>query len=170
MIILSIGSNLNSRFGDRFKNINLAILYLESYGIRVLKRSCFYESPSYPDKNNPKFLNLAISIDTELPPVDLMSVLVFIEEKLERKRNKKNDPRTCDIDIIDYNSQILNFSYKNLNLIVPHKNLTSRNFVLIPLNEIEPNWKHPKTGQNISTLIQKLSDEDIKSILKVKKN
>ena len=72
MIILGIGSNLSSNFGDRFKNINLAILYLENYGIKVVKRSSFYETPSYPNKNNPKFINIVISVKTNLSPIDLM--------------------------------------------------------------------------------------------------
>jgi 2-amino-4-hydroxy-6-hydroxymethyldihydropteridine diphosphokinase len=99
-----------------------------------------------------------------------MSVLIFIEEKLERKRNKKNDPRTCDIDIIDYNKQVLNFKYKHFDLTVPHKAITSRNFVLFPLKEILPTWKHPKTKEIISSLIEKLPEEDRKSILKIEKN
>jgi 2-amino-4-hydroxy-6-hydroxymethyldihydropteridine diphosphokinase len=99
-----------------------------------------------------------------------MSVLTFIEEKLERKRFKKNDPRTCDIDIIDYNSQILNLKYNNSDFMVPHKELTSRNFVLFPLQEISPMWKHPKTKETISNLIQTLNEEDKNSILKIDKN
>ena len=170
MIIIALGSNLVSSFGDRIENINLAISYLESYGIRIIKKSGFYETPSYPDNNNPKFINVVVVVKTDLPPIDLMSVLVFIEEKLERKRSKKNAPRTCDIDIIDYNNQIIEFNYKNLNLTVPHKKLISRNFVLYPLKEILPNWKHPKTQENINDLIEKLPDEDKKSILKVDKN
>ena len=82
----------------------------------------------------------------------------------------KNDPRTCDIDILDYNNEVLDFRYNNLDLVVPHKKLTSRNFVLFPLQEILPNWKHPKTNEFVSALIKKLSDEDRKSILKVKKS
>ena len=89
--------------------------YLEGYKIEIIKKSNFYETCSYPNKENPKFINIVISVKTHLSPVDLMSVLLFIEEKLERKRNKKNDPRTCDVDIIDYNNQILDFRYKNLN-------------------------------------------------------
>ena len=170
MIFLGIGSNLPSSFGDRFENINLAISYLETNGIKVIKKSSFYETFSYPDKKNPKFINIVVSVKTNLPPIDLMSILIFIEEKIERKRNKKNDPRTCDIDIIDYNNQILTFQYNNLNLEIPHKKLSSRNFVLFPLNEIYPEWKHPKTREIIGTLIQKLSEENKKSILKIKKN
>lgn len=89
---------------------------------------------------------------------------------MERKRNKKNNPRTCDIDIIDYNSQVLNFKYKDLNLTVPHKELIFRNFVLIPLQEISSEWTHPITKENITTLIDKLPADDKKSILKIKKN
>jgi len=170
MIFLALGSNLPSSFGDSFTNINLAISYLEDYKIQIIKKSNFYETYSYPNKKNPKFINKVISVKTYLSPVDLMSVLLFIEEKLERKRNKKNDPRTCDIDIIDYNSQVLDFKYKNLNLTVPHKNLIFRTFVLMPLKEISPEWKHPITKENVSTLIDRLSEEDKKSILKIKKN
>ena len=170
MIFLGLGSNLPSKYGDRFANINLAISFLEACGINVIKRSSFYKTPSYPDRENPKFINVVILIETNLPPVVLMSVLVFIEEKLERKRFKKNDPRTCDIDIIDYNNQVLNFQYKNLYLEIPHRKLISRNFVLFPLQEIAPSWKHPNTEEIIATLIHKLPAEDRKSILKVKKN
>jgi 2-amino-4-hydroxy-6-hydroxymethyldihydropteridine diphosphokinase len=170
MIFLGIGSNLSSRFGNRFDNINLAISYLNSYGIEVINKSSFYETPSYPNKNDPKFINIVILVKSQLPPIDLMSVLIFIEEKLERKRTKKNEPRTCDIDIIDYDSQILNFKYNSLYLEIPHKKLTLRNFVLFPLKEIFSQWKHPKTEENVSTLIEKLSAKDRKSILKIEKN
>ena len=170
MIFLGLGSNLTSKYGDRFTNINLAISFLEEYGIKVIKKSSFYETPSYPNKENPKFINAVILVETILSPTDLMSVLLFIEEKLERKRTKKNAPRTCDIDIIDYNSQILNLKYNNLDITAPHKELTSRNFILFPLQEISPTWKHPKTKEIISVLLQKLSEEDKNSILKINEN
>ena len=82
MIFLGIGSNLSSSFGDRFKNIDLAISFLESYKINIIKKSSFYETFSYPNKNNPKFINSVIAVETKLPPVDLMSVLIFVEEKV----------------------------------------------------------------------------------------
>ena len=169
MILLGLGSNLPSSFGDRFQNIELAISTLETYDIRLKIKSSYYESLSYPNKKNPKFINIVAHVTTDLPPVDLASILIFIEESLERKRNKKNDPRTCDIDIIDFKGQIINFKYKDLDFTVPHIQLIYRNFVLYPIKEIIPDWSHPKTKEPINVLIDKLSKEDKNSILKVKK-
>ena len=170
MILLGLGSNLSSSFGDRFQKIDLAVSALEGYGIQLKKKSSYYESLSYPNKKNPKFINIVIEIETHLPPEDLASVLIFIEEYLERKRKKKNDPRTCDIDIIDYNSKTIDFKYKDLDFTVPHTKLIYRNFILYPLQEILPDWKHPKTKELISVLIENLPKEDKNSILKIKKS
>ena len=167
MIFLGLGSNLSSSFGDRFKNINLALSHIEKSGIKIIKRSNFYESLSYPNKNNPKFINIVVSVSSNLQPRDLMTALICIEEKLERKRNKKNDPRTCDIDIIDYNNKILNLTYNQNFLKIPHPRLQERNFILFPLREISPLWKDPKSGMTIDDLIDKLSDDLKKSILKL---
>ena len=170
MFLLGLGSNLSSSFGDRFDNLDLAVSYLETYKIKIIKRSSFYETLSYPDIKNPKFINIVIDVSTYLPPEDLASVIIFVEKKLEREKIKKNEPRTCDIDIIDYNGRVMDFSYKNLIFKVPHEKLIYRNFVLFPLQEIAPNWIHPITKEKISNLIAKLPEEDRKSILKVKKN
>ena len=170
MLLLGLGSNLSSNFGNRFENIDLAISYLQSHKIQLLKKSSFYETLSYPDIKNPKFINVIIEVLTHLAPEEFVSVLISIEESLERRRNQKNEPRTCDIDIIDYNGKIINFSYKNLIFNVPHEKLIYRNFVLFPLQEIAPNWIHPKSKEKISNLIAKLPEGDRKSILKVKKN
>ncbi|MDC6465696.1 2-amino-4-hydroxy-6-hydroxymethyldihydropteridine diphosphokinase [Pelagibacteraceae bacterium] len=170
MIILAIGSNLPSTHGDRFKNIDLAIENLQKNKIKLIRRSNYFESLSYPNKTKPKFINVIIQVLTNLDPSELAGLIISIEEKLERKRDLKNDPRTCDIDIIDFNSQVINFKYKNFNFTVPHEKLTERNFVLIPMHEILPNWKHPKTNMPIKLLVDKLSKEDKNSILKVKKS
>ena len=170
MIILSLGSNLPSSSVDIFHNLELAILYLKKYEMKIINKSSYFETPSYPNEKNPKFINIAVSLESTLDPINFASVIIFIENKLERVRDKKNDPRTCDIDIIDFNNEIKISKYKDFELIVPHKELSNRNFVLFPLQEIIPTWKHPKTGEIVSTLIQKLSAEDRKSILMIKKN
>ena len=170
MIILSLGSNLSSKFGNKIDNLNRAVLLLKNNGISILKKSSIYESLSYPDKNNPKFVNLIIVSKTDISLKNLMFLIFEIEKELGRKRSIKNAPRTCDIDIIDYKRQIKNINYNNLSISVPHKNLEFRNFVLYPLEEIYPEWRHPKTKVIISSLIEKLPEIDRKSILKVKKN
>ena len=114
MIYLSLGSNLSSKFGNRFENLNFAISEIEKKSIAVIKKSSFYETISYPNKNNPKFINIIISVKSDSSPKDLMSILIDIEKKLERKRDKKNDPRTCDVDVIDYNGEIINFDFDKL--------------------------------------------------------
>jgi len=176
MIYLGIGSNLSSSFGDRFKNINLAINFIKDSNIKLIKKSSFYETYSYPDKKKPKFINVVISVETSLTPEKLMSVLISIEKKLGRKRGKKNDPRTCDIDIIDYKGKSIRSNFVNLDLIIPHKSMLNRNFVLYPLKEICPYWAHPINKKNIDVLIKnlkttnnditKLSESDINSYVK----
>ena len=172
MIYLGIGSNLSYRF----TNINLAVSYLKEKKVNLIKKSSFYESFSYPNKDNPKFINIVIAVKTTLSPCDLMKTLLSIEEKLERKRLKKNDPRTCDIDIIDYKNKIINSKFNNFELEIPHQSLDTRNFVLFPLKEICPNWIHPVNKRSIDVLIQnlkknnnditKLSENDINSYVK----
>tara|TARA_B100000029_G_C17210818_1_gene827997 strand:- start:180 stop:692 length:513 start_codon:yes stop_codon:yes gene_type:complete len=169
MIVLGLGSNLSSKFGDRFTNLEKAISLLESHGIKILKKSSFYETPSYPNKNNPKFINIVILVYSDLKPENLASVLIAVENELQRKRYKKNEPRTCDIDIIDYKGESFNFKFNDLKFTVPHIELTNRNFVLYPLKEILPNWKHPKSKVIIDILIKNLCNDFKKSILKVKK-
>jgi len=169
MIFLGIGSNLPSTYGDRFKNIDLAIKYLLKEKITLIKKSNFYETESFPEKSNPKFINVIISLETSLSAKKIAEIILNIEEKLERKRNKKNDPRTCDIDIIDYNGKNISFNFNDLVFSTPHKQLLNRNFVLIPLKEVSPNWRHPINNQLINVLIEKLPTEDKNSILKVDK-
>ena len=182
MIILSLGSNLSSLKGDnRFDNIKNSIKSLCAKGFKEIKTSSFYETPSYPDQNNPKFINIAISIKfigllstkSIIKDEDILNYLIFniyqIEKKSGRIREKKNDPRIIDIDIIDYNNKVLNFKTKESKLLeIPHKKMALRNFVLYPLKEICPEWKHPNTGKHIDILINELSDIDKKSILKIK--
>ena len=95
---------------------------------------------------------------------------MLVENKLGRKRGVKNQPRTCDIDIIDYNNKEIIFKKNEFEFVVPHTSIESRNFVLLPLKEILPNWKHPKNNESITSLIEKLPKEERNSILKVDKN
>ena len=153
MIFINIGSNLCSSKGDRLYNLKKSIDLIKKQKIKILKISSVYETPSYPNKKNPKFLNLCLAIKSKKTPVTLIKTFQVIEKKLQRNRGLKNDPRTCDIDIIDYYGKIINTSIINL----PHPRSHLRNFVLYPLSEISPDWKHPALNQTIEFLIKKLN-------------
>ena len=158
-IILALGSNL----GNRADNIEKTKFYL-SHFCYFLKVSKLYETPSWPKKTNPKFLNLIIECRTDLTIIDLFERIKKIEILLGRKKSIKNAPRTCDIDIIDFNNSCISIINKGKKIITPHPRMHQRNFTLIPLYEIKKNWIHPKSKQKIDILIKKLSSKSISDI------
>ena len=166
MIHLNIGSNLDSKYGSRYDNISIAINLLIESKIKVKKISNFYESPSYPNQNFPKFLNVGLVIEYKNNYLNLFNVIGQIEKKLGRIRTKKNDPRVIDIDIIDFKGEIK----KTEKLILPHPRCHLRNFVLFPILQIDPNWSHPILKKNVRFLINKLSQKFRIEITRLNKN
>ena len=130
--------------------------------LQIIKISSFYESLSWPNSKKPRFINIVVKVQTNLNPFELLKICNKIELKLGRKRSIKNAPRTCDIDIIDYDKKIM-----NKKIILPHPSMTTRNFVLLPLYELDKAWIHPISGQPIKKLILSLSNRDIRSIKQI---
>ena len=166
MIHLNIGSNLDSTYGSRYDNIFLSINLLINSKIKIKKVSNFYETPSYPNQNFPKFLNIGIIIDYHSNFFELLNEIKKIEKKLGRTKAVKNDPRIIDIDIIDFKSEIKNTD----RLILPHPKCHLRNFVLYPILQIDPNWSHPIFKKNAQFMINKLSQKSRIEITRLKKN
>ena len=166
MIHLNIGSNLDSTYGSRFDNITIAINLLIDSKIKIKKISNFYETPSYPNNNFPKFLNVGLFIEYDSNYPILFKIIKQIEKKLGRIKTKKNDPRVIDIDIIDFNSEIK----RTDKLILPHPKCHIRNFVLYPILEIDPIWSHPILKKNAQFLINNLSQKFRIEITRLKKN
>ena len=158
---LALGSNL----GNKIENIERAKFELQYNKIEIIKSSSNFESLSWPNPLNPNFINIVIKIKTNLPPVELLKICNLIEKKLGRKRSTINAPRSCDIDIIDYKQKILNL--ENNNLILPHPRMNKRNFVILPLFEINKSWKHPKSKKNIVNLLSSLPIKDLRSIKQI---
>ena len=155
MIHLNIGSNLNSSHGSRFDNISIAVQLLIKVNLKIEKVSNFYETPSYPNKNLPKFLNIGILASYNYNFLKLLNVINLIQKKIGRIKAKKNDPRIIDIDIVDFNGLIKDSE----NIILPHPRAHLRNFVLYPILEIDPNWSHPILRKNAQFLIKNLSQK-----------
>jgi len=160
-VYLAIGSNL----GNKINNIEATKFELEKYKINILKSSSNYTTESWPDTSMPSYINIIIKVKTSLTPLELLTVCNLIELKMGRIRKKKNSPRTCDIDIIDYDNLIL--GRQNSKLILPHPRMCKRNFVLLPLFEVDKSWKHPKSKINIVKLINSLPIKDLRSIKQI---
>ena len=157
-IYLAIGSNL----GNRVHNIEKAKFLLIKNNISLISVSKYYETPSWPNPKNPKFINIVLKAKSLLNPIELLNLCKTIEISLGRKITPKNSPRECDIDIVDFNGLVLQ---GKINL--PHKMMHKRNFVLFPLFEIEKEWFHPIKKVYIETLIFSLSNSDISSIKQI---
>jgi len=164
MILLSLGSNLPSKFGDSKNTILKCYEFFNNNDIKILKKSSFYETFAIPNKSDPKFVNSVISVETRFSPEQLIKYILKVEEKFDRKREQINAPRTCDIDIVDFNSKIINIFNKNISLEIPHPRLEQRSFVLYPIREIDKNWKSPLSGKKIDQLIENLDAETKKNI------
>lgn len=150
---IGIGSNL----GDRWENIQTATDETSNF-CTILSKSSIYETDPVELKNQPKFLNTVIKIETNLSSKELLIKLHEIEHKLGRNRaiEAKNGPRAIDIDILFYNDEIV----KSTDLEIPHPRLHERNFVLTPLREIAENMEHPVFNKNIKTLLKNLKNPE----------
>jgi len=166
MIHINIGSNLDSKYGTKFNNISIAINLLLDSKLRIKKISNFYETPSYPNKKLPRFVNIGLLAEYNFDHTKLIKEISLIEKKIGRVKSKKNDPRVCDIDIIDFNGLIT----KHKLLKLPHPRSHIRNFVLYPIKEIDPKWIHPIFKKNVDFLINELSQNSRIEITRLKKS
>ena len=166
MIHINIGSNLDSLYGSKFENISIAVNLLIKSKFKISKISNFYQTPSYPNKSLPKFINIGILGDYGHNYFQLIKEISFIEKKIGRIKSKKNDPRVCDIDIIDFKGLIKKENLLNL----PHPRCHIRNFVLYPIKELDPNWTHPVFKKNVDFLINQLNNNSRIEITRLRKS
>lgn len=149
-VYLSLGSNV----GDRARNLSDAIAALPAGGVNVNKVSSFYETEPVDYLEQAWFVNCALQAATELPPLDLLQALRRIEEQIGRKKLVPKGPRLIDIDVLLYGDQIVDTA----ELQVPHPRMHLRRFVLVPLNEIAPNARHPLLNLGVTELLARVQD------------
>ena len=166
MIHLNLGSNLVSNYGTRFDNLIFATNLLIQSKLKIMKISNIYETPSYPNKRLPKYLNMGITVESYDNHFNLLKIIKLIEKKMGRIKTKKNEPRVIDIDIIDFNNIVEN----SKKLVLPHPKCHLRNFVLYPIHQIDPNWSHPIIKKNAQFLIDNLSQKFRIEITRLDKN
>jgi len=143
-VCIGIGSNL----GNREENCEKAIKLLEANDIKVTKRSSMTETEPWGVKDQPKFINMAVEIETDLDPDEILSHLKKIESEIGRIPAERWGPRKIDLDILFYDDLILN----KPGLEIPHPLIAEREFVLKPLSEIAPEKIHPVLQKKIKDL------------------
>jgi len=144
-VALALGSN----FGDRSAALRAALKELVPY-VRVTATSKVYEGPALYVADQPPFFNAAVIGETALEPPVLLRALKTLEYELGRQPTFRYGPRLIDLDIIFYGDKIVNAP----ELAIPHPLLEEREFVLRPLADIAPEWKHPQTGRSVAELLE----------------
>jgi 2-amino-4-hydroxy-6-hydroxymethyldihydropteridine diphosphokinase len=157
-IILGIGANLiPDGYETPQQGCAAAIGYLAQHDIRVLDQSRWFETAPVPISDQPWFVNAVILAETELTAAAALAALHRIEKQFGRTRKQHNEARVLDIDLLDYGGMVTDRE----DLILPHPRMHERAFVLLPLNDVVPEWVHPITRSSIATLIAALPDDQI---------
>jgi 2-amino-4-hydroxy-6-hydroxymethyldihydropteridine diphosphokinase len=144
VVHIGIGSNL----GNRQENCLEAIRLLGEHGIKVIKRSSMIETEPWGVKDQPRFINMAVEVETELTPEELLKLLKVIEKDMGREATVHWGPRNIDLDILFFNDLVIDTE----ELKIPHPYLQERQFVLEPLAEISPEKVHPVFRKTIRDL------------------
>ncbi|GAA0739287.1 2-amino-4-hydroxy-6-hydroxymethyldihydropteridine diphosphokinase [Clostridium oceanicum] len=150
---IAFGTNM----GDKRRYIREALKKIKDKGINIIKVSSIYETEPYGVLEQDNFLNGVVQVETDLSPEMLLESLMSIEKELDRVRIKKWGPRTIDLDIIFYEDFIINKE----NLVVPHKDMENRDFVLKPLCELDENFIHPTLKKSVKKLYEDLQNKKL---------
>jgi 2-amino-4-hydroxy-6-hydroxymethyldihydropteridine diphosphokinase len=159
VILIALGANVPSPAGEPAATLLAALRELARRGITIEKQSGFYGNPAWPDPRDPPFINAVASVSTSLPPTALLDVLHAVEAQFGRTRQAPNAPRTLDLDLLDYNGAV-----QVGPLSLPHPRMQDRAFVLVPLRDVAPDWRHPVNGQSVTDLIAALPPSEIERL------
>ena len=126
-----------------------AVAQLPAIGVAIVARSPWYLSEPVPASDQPWFVNGVVEIATELPPPELLARLLALEAQFGRERGARDAARTLDLDLLDYDGR----ECSTPDLVLPHPRLHERRFVLAPLCDIVPDWRHPRLGLSAAELL-----------------
>jgi 2-amino-4-hydroxy-6-hydroxymethyldihydropteridine diphosphokinase len=160
-IFIGLGGNLPSQAGGPEATQMAALQRLESAGVAILRRSGWYTSAPVPASDQPWFINAVAQIATSLAPEPLLALLHDIEADFGRERSVLNAARTLDLDLLAYDTMI----QEGKAPVLPHPRMHERAFVLAPLAEIAPDWRHPRFKLTSQDLLSRLPAGQMVTIL-----
>lgn len=158
-IFIGLGSNLPSqRFGDPAQTCRAALDALAAAGVEVMKVSRWYRSAPVPPSDQPWFVNGVAMVKTGLTPAALLALLHQIEKDFGRERRTRDEARVIDLDVLAYGDLV---SAAGQTPVLPHPRLAERAFVVLPLAEIAPQWRHPVSGLTVQELAARLPVDQV---------
>jgi len=137
-----------------------ALVMLNDRGVRLVKLSPWYRTAPVPVSDQPWYFNAVAEVATGFGPDALLATLHGVEDRFGRVRSVRNAPRFIDLDLLDYRALSKDMNQIGLS-VIPHVRLEGRAFVLLPLRDVAPDWRHPVTGTPIDALIAALPPEQI---------
>ncbi len=151
MILIALGANQTSPAGPPAETFRAALARLAEAGVETLALSRLFTSPAWPDPADPPYTNAVAQVRTALSASALLAELHRVEAALGRERRAVNAPRPLDLDLIDYDGQV---GSGPDGPILPHPRAHERAFVLAPLLDVAPDWRHPMTGETARDLLK----------------
>jgi 2-amino-4-hydroxy-6-hydroxymethyldihydropteridine diphosphokinase len=148
LAVVALGGNLPGDFGGCEALLEAALAELARRGVRIRVRSRWWRSAAWPDPSQGEYRNGVALVDAERTPQALLEVLLSVEQQFGRARGVRNAARTLDLDLIAFGRTVL----ESPNLILPHPRAHERRFVMGPLAEIAPAWRHPVSGETAASL------------------
>jgi 2-amino-4-hydroxy-6-hydroxymethyldihydropteridine diphosphokinase len=153
VILVGIGSNLPAPgYRTPQDTVMAALAALPSIGADVVGRSPWYLSEPIPASDQPWFVNGVVTVKTDMPPPEFLARLLALEAQFGRERGERDGARTLDLDLLDYDGR----QCCTVALVLPHPRLHERRFVLVPLCDIAPHWRHPRLGLTAAELLAHL--------------
>lgn len=178
--LIAVGSNLPSQATSVRETVDLALELLARQALEISARSRLFRTPAFPAGSGPDFVNAAVIVQTCLSARDLLTCLHDVEFQMGRSRTTRWEARVLDLDLLSYGSAVspdkaTYLQWRNLpakeqakhapeQLILPHPRMQDRGFVLVPLLDVAPNWRHPVLGRTVAEMYAALLPSDIEGI------
>lgn len=162
MILVGLGSNMTGPWGSPRDCVSLALAALDNPPLKLVKASTLIETTPFGRQDQPAYINAVARIETRLPALDLLHALRAIERSAGRERRERWGQRTLDLDILDYDGMVMEEGVEqsvNAELVLPHPAIAEREFVLAPIAEIAPRWRHPVTGLTARNMLAALDTD-----------
>ncbi len=153
LVLIALGANLPSDYGEPRQTCTAALDVLRDIGVLLVRQSSWYESAPVPAANQPWFINAVAAVETTLDAPGLLAALHAVENRFGRTREAHWAARTLDLDLLDYRGQLRDGSPAPE---LPHPRMDQRAFVLMPLADVAPGWRHPRHGRTVEQLIDDL--------------